>query len=89
MRDKRKQDIVYHEAMKMYMEESKKIKGKSGRAYCEEIGLKYNVLIAVSTVCKKVQVADKVSSGEPTTNLIQLFKPGRKQGFVVRFNDEE
>ena len=56
--------------MNMYMEESKKSKGKSARACCEEIGSKYNVSIAVSTVCKKVQLAEKVSSGGPTTNLI-------------------
>ena len=43
--------------MNMYMEESKKSKVKSEGTCCEEIGLKYSVSIAVSTVCKKVQLA--------------------------------
>ena len=71
VREKRKQDIGYHEAMKMYMEEYKESKGNSSRACCEEIGSKYTVSIAVSTLCQKVQLAEKVSYGEATTNLIQ------------------
>ena len=54
MREKRKKDVGYHIAMHMYMEDSKKSKGKSAGACCEEIVPKYNVLIAISTVQKKV-----------------------------------
>ena len=66
--------------MNIYMEEdSKKSKGNSARDCCEEIGSEYNVFTAVSTVCKKVRLDEKVSSGELTNNLIQLFKPLIKQ----------
>ena len=53
VRENRKQDFGYREAMKMYMEEYKESKGNSSRAYCEKIGSKYNVSIAVSTIFKK------------------------------------
>ena len=35
VRDERKRDVVYHEAMNIYMEDYKNSKGKSARACCQ------------------------------------------------------